>query len=75
MYAIYEAGGEQLSLFEAEDTEEFVDLNEAEELLRTLAQENPAEFERIARLRDGIRSARCSSNRGLYVFCQAGRYQ
>lgn len=74
MYAIYERKGGQLSLFEDEE-EEFLDLNEAEEILRQLRRENPAEFERIASLRDGIRTAKSSGTRGLYVFCQAGRYQ
>jgi len=44
-------------------------------MLRQLKKDNPAEYERIARLRDGIRTARPSLNRGLYVFCQAGRFQ
>ena len=73
MYAIYERQGGQLSLFEDED--EYLDLNEAEEILRTLRRENPAEYERIANLRDGIRAARASSQQGAFVFCQAGRYQ
>jgi len=74
MYAIYEKQGNQLSLFE-EDEEDFLDLNEAEEIMRQLRKENPGEYERIADLRDGIRSAKPSSQKGLYVFCQAGRYQ
>ena len=75
MYAIYEKKGANLSLFEEEE-EEFVDLNEAEEILRQLKRENPAEYERIANLRDGIRAAKPNSNtRGTYVFCQAERYQ
>ncbi len=74
MYAIYEKQGNQLSLFEEED-EEFLDLNEAEEIMRQLRKENPGEYERIANLQDGIRAAKYSSNKGLYVFCQAGRYQ
>nr|MDQ2888726.1 helicase [Chloroflexota bacterium] len=73
MYAIYEKNGGQLSLFE--EDEEFLDLNEAEEILRQLRKEDPAEYERIARLQDGIRSAKYSGQRGIYVFCQAGRYQ
>jgi hypothetical protein len=73
MYAIYEKKGGQLSLFEDEQ-EEVVDLNEAEELLRQLRKENPQEFERISNLRDGIRAARLATSKGLYVFCQAGRY-
>ena len=73
MYAIYEKQGGQLSLFEEED--EYLDLNEAEEILRTLRRETPAEYERIANLRDGIRAARTSQQQGAFVFCQAGRYQ
>ena len=73
MYAIYEKNGNQLSLFEEE--EEFLDLNEAEEIMRQLRKENPREYERIASLRDGIRAARMGPSSGLYVFCQAGRYQ
>jgi len=75
MYAIYEKKGGNLSLFEDEE-EEFVDLNEAEEILRLLRKENPAEYDRIAALRDGIRASKPNSQqRGLYVFCQADRYQ
>jgi len=74
LYAIYEKQGNQLSLFEEED-EEFLDLNEAEEIMRQLRKEDSTEYERIAALRDGIRSASLSNQKGLYVFCQAGRYQ
>lgn len=75
MYAIYEKKGGNLNLFEDEE-EEFVDLNEAEEILRQLKRENPPEYERIAQLRDGIRSAKPNSvSKGIYVFCQADRYQ
>jgi len=76
MYAIYEKQGGQLSLLEDEDGgDEFIDLNEAEEILRQLRKTRPEEYERIANLRDGIRSARPSDKKGLYVFCQADRYQ
>jgi hypothetical protein len=74
MYAIYEKKGGQLSLFEDEE-EEFIDLNEAEEILRQLRKEKPEEYERIANLRDGIRTVKPSDKKGFYVFCQAGRYQ
>jgi superfamily II DNA/RNA helicase len=74
MYAIYEKRGEQLSLFE-EDDDELIDLNEAEEMIRQLRKENPEEFQRIANLRDGIRTAKPSSRKGFFVFLQAGRYQ
>jgi hypothetical protein len=75
MFAIYEKKSGQSSFYE--DAEgDFVDLNEAEELLRTIRKEDPAEFERIANLRDGIRSARAVfSDPAFYVFCQAGRFQ
>ncbi|HQM51176.1 MAG TPA: phospholipase D-like domain-containing protein [Candidatus Hydrogenedentes bacterium] len=75
MFAIYEKKGQQLSMFE-DESGDFVDINEAEEMLRSLKKEDPAEFERIANLRDGIRSARhVFSGRGNYVFCQAARYR
>ena len=75
MYAIYEGEGEQLSLFEESEDEKTIDLNEAEEILRQLRRENPAEYERIANLRDGIRVAIPKGSQGTYLFCQAGRYQ
>ena len=74
MYAIYEKKSAQLSLFEDEE-DQFVDLNEAEEILRQLRSEKPEEYERIAALRDGIRSVKPAVEKGLYVFCQADRYQ
>jgi len=73
MYAIYEKRGEQLTLYEEE--EDVLDINEAEEVLRLLRNENPSEFERIANLRDGIRTGKESDKKGIFVFCQAGRYQ
>ncbi len=75
MYAIYEKKGDrQLSLFD-DDKEYYLDLNEAEEILRQLKRDNPGEYERIANLRDGIRTACPSNQKRLYVFCQAGRYR
>lgn len=70
MYAIYEKKGEQLGLFEDEE-DEFVDLNEAEEILRQLRKENTGEYERLSSLRDGIRTVKPASTKGLYVFCEA----
>ncbi|HWW15177.1 MAG TPA: helicase-related protein [Candidatus Dormibacteraeota bacterium] len=76
MYAIYEKQGKNLSLFEEDEEDSFVDLNEAEEILRQLRKERPEEYERIANMRDGIRATMASPLRkGLYVFCQADRYQ
>ena len=77
MYAIYEThggGAVQLDLWSG-DSDEFLDLNEAEEILRQLRKDDPIEFERVANLRDGIRTARADPERGMYVFCQADRYQ
>lgn len=70
LYAIYEKKGEQLSLFEDEE-EDLLDLNEAEEIVRQMRKENPAEFERIASMPDGVRSAMKSAARGTYVFCES----
>ncbi len=75
MYAIYDKKSLGSESLEYEEEEEFLDLNEAEEILRQLRAENPAEYERIANLRDGIRAARPSDRKGMFVFCQAGRYQ
>jgi hypothetical protein len=78
MYAIYAPGddGAQGDLWGAGEADELVDLNEAEELLRQLRADDPAEYERIAALRDGIRSAKAAdAHRGAFVFCQAGRFQ
>jgi hypothetical protein len=53
-----------------------LDIGEAEELMRSLRTNEPDEFNRIAALRDGIRSARGVFKKvGRYVFCQAGKYQ
>lgn len=73
MYAIYEQQGGKVDLFEEE--EEFVDLNEAEEILRLLRSQDPVEFQRIAALRDGIRAGKGTDHSGTYVFFQAGQYQ
>ncbi len=73
MYAIYERDGKQLNFFEAKD--EMMDINEAEEVLRQLRNECPKEYERIASLRDGVRTVKSATEKGLYVLCQAGKYQ
>jgi superfamily II DNA/RNA helicase len=71
MYAIYEQQGKQLSLFDIDDEEGFLNLNEAEEILRKLQKDDPGEFERIANLPHGIRTGKFSMQRGTYVFCEA----
>ncbi|AFZ23826.1 DNA/RNA helicase, superfamily II [Cylindrospermum stagnale PCC 7417] len=71
MYAIYEQEAKQLSLFD-NDEEDFLNLNEAEEILRKLQKDNPEEFERIANLPQGIRTAKFSlQHQGTFVFCEA----
>jgi len=75
MFAIYEKKGGQLSLFEEEETD-LLDISEAEEFMRSLREKEPSEYQRIASLRDGIRSARgVLSGEGRYILCQAGKYQ
>lgn len=54
-----------------EEEEEFLDLNEAEEILRQLQNNDPGEFERIATLPNGIRTAKVSMQKATYVFCEA----
>jgi hypothetical protein len=77
MYAIYESDSEELGRIEAEDGEEdeLVNLTEALELFRQMREDDPEEFNRIAGLRDGIRTARRSTEESYFVFCQAGSYQ
>jgi hypothetical protein len=75
MYAIYDKKSLGSESLDFEDGDEFLDLNEAEEILRQLRSDDPAEYDRIANLRDGIRTAKPSDQKGMFVFCQAGRYQ
>jgi len=74
MYAIYEGKEDQINKFE-DGEEEPIDLNEAEEIMRRLRDEDPVEFERIVNLRDGIRAGLEANTKGLFVFCEADRYQ
>ncbi len=73
MYAIYGKQSEseivQLSLFD--ETEELIELTDAEEILRQLKQEHPEQYDRITKLPNGIRSARNSTKSGTYIFCEA----
>jgi len=75
MYAIYDKKSLGSESLEYEDEEDILDLNEAEEILRQLKNDDPAEYDRIANLRDGIRTGKASDQKGGFVFCQAGRYQ
>jgi superfamily II DNA or RNA helicase len=74
MYAIYQGDSAQLSMFEPAG-EEPLDLNEAEEMLRRLQRDDPAEFARIAGLRGGIRSALGAVTKGTYVMCRADEFR
>lgn len=73
MYAIYE--GRDPGVYEEDGGDEFVDLEEAEEIVRQIERDDPARFERIKRLRDGIRCGRHVDTRSTFVFCRAGDYQ
>lgn len=76
MYAIYESDSGELGRIEAEGEEDdLVNLTEALELFRQMRDDNPEEFNRIANLRDGVRTAKSSTQDGFFVFCQAGSYQ
>jgi len=73
MYAIYDSNpAANLDLFEPDEP---MGLGEAEGIIRQLRAEDPGEFERIASLRDGIRSGMNSLQPGTYVLCQAGDFQ
>lgn len=62
VYAIYEeTSGRHLGRFEGEDTLIGATLAEAEEFFRDLRERNPEEYERIRNLRDGLRTARQST--------------
>jgi superfamily II DNA or RNA helicase len=72
LYAIYDNQPTNLDLFEPDEP---MGIGEAEGILRQLRAEDPAEFERIASLRDGIRSGMNSLQPGTFVLCQAGDFQ
>ena len=71
MYAIYEGDDSRLSEYEGE--QEYLDINEAEEILRQIRDNDPEEYSRIANLRDGIRTAKNKDGKHTYVFCKAGK--
>jgi superfamily II DNA/RNA helicase/HKD family nuclease len=73
MYTIY-TGGDVVQ-YEDGDDDAYIDLNEAEEIIRQLREDNRPLYDRIANLRDGIRTARAASQPGTVVFCRAGRYK
>lgn len=74
MYAIYEQNAQGLELMDLEPAD-MLQLSEAEEILRQLMHDEPGEFQRIANLRDGVRTAANSTVQGICVLCQAGTYK
>lgn len=74
MYAIYRGDA---AILEEEAEPDIFNLLEAEELIRQLQRTDPARFEQIVSMPDGVRCARraAGSSPGLFVFCQAGNYQ
>lgn len=73
MYAIYTE--RDIDQFDEDDEDEFVDLNEALEIVRQLKEDDPELYNHIADLRDGIRCGYQRGHDGAMVFCKAGRYQ
>ncbi len=71
-YAIYQ--GHSVDSFDTLDDDNLVDLTEAEEYMRQLKEDNPALFEKIKNLRDGIRSAKTSEDNRVIAVCRAGNY-
>ena len=74
MYAIYEQNNAQLNLLE-ENQETGMSFIEAEEILRQIKRQDPEEYERIANLRDGIRTGIPADTKGTYIFSRLGSYQ
>ena len=73
MYTIYQGDA---SILEEETEPDILNLLEVEELIRQLQRTDPARFEQILAMPDGVRTARRAADRsGLFVFCQAGNYQ
>jgi len=73
MYSIYER--REVDRYEEDDMDEFIDLHEAEEIIRQLKEDDPTLYERIVNLCDGVRCGRRSGESGAAILCQAGRYR
>jgi len=73
MYSIYEGG--DISRYEDDEVDEFVDLNEAEEIIRQLREDQPEVYQRITELRDGVRCGRATGQPGAIILCRAGDYR
>jgi len=72
MYAIY--AGDDISIYEEDESPQVVELDEAEEIIRQLQRDDPERFKRIVNLRHGIRTARQQNENSIFVFCRAGHY-
>jgi len=87
LYAIYARG--DVSRFEEDGAgadagaDEFVDMNEALEIISQLREDDPDLYRHITELRDGIRcgcaigraNAHAGARAGAVVFCRAGQYR
>ena len=73
MYAIYEGNQKEIDKYEGE--EDLIGITEAEEIIRDLQLNNPAYFNYITNLRDGVRSCMSKKVKGKFIFCQAGNFQ
>lgn len=72
-YAIYQ--GQSIDKYDTEDDEDLVDLTEAEEFMRQLKLEDPALFEKIQNMRDGIRACKYGNDGNIYTVCRYGNYR
>jgi hypothetical protein len=73
MYTIYTRG--EIGRYEEDGVDEFVDLNEAAEIVRQLRDDEPELYDEIVTMRDGVRCGSRSDRPGSVVFCRAGRYR
>ena len=73
MYTIYSEG--EIGRLEEDEVDEYIDLNEAEEIIRQIREDQPDLYQHITELRDGIRSGRRSGDLGTVVLCRADRYR
>jgi superfamily II DNA/RNA helicase len=72
MYAIYT--GSRIEEYD-EDEDEYVDLNEALEIIRQLKEDDPDLYKKISELKDGVRCGHQVAKEGAMVFCKSGKYQ
>jgi superfamily II DNA or RNA helicase len=73
MYTIYSEG--DINRYEDDEIDEYVDLNEALEIIRQIREDEPGLYRRISELRDGIRCGYQAEQEGTMVYCKSGEYQ